>query len=191
MPASRPATTRRMSYLKPYIPEQYPDWPRPGGWLEEWGWPCDPTWVPADQIKCDLGGKTNICSCINFPPRNCNRITPSVCVNNAPTTGESLVDFLSFSIFHLSLPSSCLACRLLALTGSSWLAIGHRVMMANAWFPRRTPHYAVYRLFTAFILVRIPLYDYSCTWCTEEIPLPPVADTIDEDGCCCIYQLHG
>jgi hypothetical protein len=59
--------------------------------------------------------------------------------------------------------------------------------MANAWFPRRTPHYAVHQLFAAFILVRIPLYYYTCIWYTEAIPLLPGADTIDEDGWCCIY----
>lgn len=123
-----------------YIPEQNPDLPRPDGW----SW--DLTWVPADQIKCDLYGKTTICSCINFPPRTIIGLYHPYLLITLQPQEEAC---------HLQFITAIILSRVYA-AGPRWFVVVRTRSsggMVNVWFPRRTPFYAVHRLFTAFILV--------------------------------------
>ncbi|ETN45838.1 uncharacterized protein HMPREF1541_00019 [Cyphellophora europaea CBS 101466] len=48
-----------------YAPNDYPGWPRPLDWPDEWGWPMDPTALPAfDQPKCDFCPQSQ-CDCVH------------------------------------------------------------------------------------------------------------------------------
>ncbi|KIX92576.1 uncharacterized protein Z520_11752 [Fonsecaea multimorphosa CBS 102226] len=57
-----------------YHPGEYPKWSRPEEWSEDWVWPCDPTWIPPEEIQCDMCRTTTECGCISLPPRPMPRI---------------------------------------------------------------------------------------------------------------------